>query len=93
MRSGGDSVLAEHVGGEVDATAVGVFLDVAKDVGELEGDAGIDGELVSATVCVAKDADADEADDRGYQVAVMIECGDGVVDLEGARRAGGAGDS
>ena len=89
---GGDGVLAEHVGGEIDAAAVGIFLDVAKDVGELEGDAGVDGELVGAAVGVAEDADADEADDRGYEIAVVIERGEVVVDLEGARRAGGAGD-
>ncbi len=89
---GGDGVLAEQIGGKVDAAAVGVFLDVAKDVGELEGDAGVDGELVGAAVGVAEDADADEADDGGYEVAVVIERGDAVVDLDGARRAGGAGD-
>jgi hypothetical protein len=69
---GGDVVLAEHVGGEIDAAAVGVFLDVAKDVGELEGDAGVDGELVGAAVGVAEDADADEADDGCYEVAVVL---------------------
>jgi hypothetical protein len=68
---GGDGILAEHVGGEVDAAAVGVFFDVAKDVGELESDAGVDGELVGAAVGVAEDADADEADDGCDEVAIV----------------------
>ena len=55
----GDGVFAEHVGGKVDAAAVGVFFDVAKDVGELEGDAGVDGKLIGSTVGVAEDANAD----------------------------------
>ena len=58
----------------------------------MEGDAGVDGELIGATVGVPEDANADEADDGGYEIAVMIECGDVVVDLDCARRAGGAGD-
>ena len=89
---GGDGVLGEEVGGKIDAAAVGVFFDVAKDVGELEGDAGVDGELVGAAVGVAEDANADEADDGGYKIAVVIERGEAVVDLDGARRAGGTGD-
>ena len=89
---GGDGILAKHVGGKVDAAAVGVFLDVPKDVGELEGDAGVDSELVGATVGVAEDANADEADDGGYEVAIVVEGGDAVVDLEGAGRAGGSWD-
>ena len=89
---GGDGVFAEHVGGEIDAVAIGIFLDVAKDISELEGNAGVDSKLIGATVGVAEDANADEADDGGYEVAVMIQCGDAVVDLEGARGAGGSGD-
>ncbi len=89
---GGYGVLAEEVGRQVDAAAVGVFLDVAKDVGQLEGDAGVDGEWVRTAVGVAEDPDADETDDRGYEVAVVLQRGEAIVDLEGARRPVGTGD-
>ena len=88
---GRDGVFAEHVGGEIDAAAIGIFLDVAQDVGELEGDAGVDGKLVGAAVGVAEDADADEANDGGYEIAVVIKGGDAFVDLNGTGGAGGSG--
>ena len=65
--------------GEIDAVACGVFLHVAEDVGELEGDAGFFGEFFGAGIGVAEDADADQADDGGDEVAVVIEVGEGGV--------------
>ncbi len=63
----------KQIEGEIDAVTFCVLFDVAEDVGELEGYAGLFGELFGAGVGVAEDADADEADDRGYEVAVAVE--------------------
>ena len=43
-----DAVAVEVFEGQIDAAALGVFADVAKDVGELEGEAGFFGELFGA---------------------------------------------
>ncbi len=51
---------------EIDAIARRVFGYVAEDVGELEGYAGLFGEFLGAGIGVAKDANADQADDGGY---------------------------
>ena len=67
----------EEIEREIDASAFGVFFDVAEDVGELEGYAGLFGELFGAGIGVAEDADADQADDRGYEVAVAVEVFEG----------------
>ena len=75
--------LIQQVDGEIDAAALDVFLDVAQDVGELEGDAGLFGEFFGARVGVAEDADADQADDRGDEVAVAVEIVEGCVGLDG----------
>src|ERR1019366_6509955 len=87
--------LIQQVDGKIDAAALDVFLDVAEDVGELERDAGLLGELFGARVGVAEDADADKADDRGDEVAVAVEVLEGCVGLHGGRTGlggpGGAG--
>ena len=49
----------------------------------MEGYAGVVGELLGAGVGVAEDADADEADDRGDEVAVALEAVEGLVGLIG----------
>ena len=48
---------------QIDAAALGIFGDVAQDVGELKGDAGFFGEFFGGGIGVAEDANADEADD------------------------------
>ncbi len=72
-------VSGEVFEGQIDATALGVFGYVAEDVGELEGDAGFLGEFFCGRIGVAEDADADEADDRRDEIAVLIEVGEGRV--------------
>ena len=64
---------------QVDASALSVFGHVAKDVGELEGNAGFFGEFFGGGIGVAEDADADEPDDGGDEIAVAIEIGEGSV--------------
>ena len=76
---GADTKMREIFERQIDASALGVFADVAQDVGELEGDAGFFGEFFGARVGVAKDADADEADDGGNVVAVAAQVFEGGV--------------
>ena len=74
---------ALHVfNGKVDAAALCIFANVAEDVGELEGYAGFFGEFFGARVLVAEDADADEANYGGHEVAVAIEIFEGWVEVE-----------
>ncbi len=80
--------------GKIDAAALEIFTNVAQDVGELEGDAGFLRELFGAQVGVAEDADADESDDGGNEIAVAVEIVEGGVGVVLAglllRRLGGA---
>ena len=74
--------------------ALGIFADVAEDVGELEGDAGVFGEGFGARIGVAKDADADEAHNGGDVVAItaqVFEGGKGGVGVPGTRLCGSIG--
>src|SRR5438067_1205824 len=75
-----------EVARDVDALAVYVFLDVAENVGELEGDAGLFGEGFGARIGVAEDADADEANNRSDEIAVAIEVLEGFVGLDSFAR-------
>ena len=72
-------VSGEVFEGQIDATAFGVFGNVAENVGELEGDAGFLGQFFCGRIGVAEDADADEADDRRDEIAILIEIGEGRV--------------
>lgn len=75
----GDAEVAEVFEGEVDAAGVaGVLADIAKDVGELEGVAEMEGVFLGVGMAVAEDFDADEADDGGDLVAVMEEFFEGL---------------
>ena len=73
----GDAEIVEQIEWQIDAVALGVFFYVAEDVGELEGYAGFFGEFFGARVGVAEDADADQAYDGGYEVAVAVEVVEG----------------
>src|SRR5262249_58441879 len=65
--------------GHVDATAAGIRLHVAHDIGQLEGDPEIDGVLAGPGVGIAEDLDAAEADRRGDAIAVRVELLEGLV--------------
>ena len=65
--------------GQVDASAFGVFRNIAQDVGELEGYAGFFGEFLGGGIAVAEDANADQSDDRRDEIAVAVEVGEGGV--------------
>ena len=57
-------------GGEVAAAVIGVFAGVAGDVGELEGDAEVDGMPCGGGIGGAEDAGHHESDGAGHAVAV-----------------------
>jgi hypothetical protein len=56
--------------GEVAAPVVGIFAGVAGDVGELEGDAEVDGMPCGGGIGGAEDAGHHESDGAGHAVAV-----------------------
>ncbi len=56
--------------GEVDAVSAEVFLDVPEDVGELHGEAEVDGVIPGPGVTVAENLHTDESDYGGDAVAV-----------------------
>ncbi len=64
---------------QINAAAFEVLADVTQDVGELEGDAGFFRQLFGAWVAVAEDADTDESNDGGYEIAVAVEIVEGCV--------------
>ena len=64
---------------QIEAATLCVFPHVAQDIRELERDAGFLRQLFGPGILVAEDADADQADHRGDQVAVAIKIGKGVV--------------
>ena len=74
-----DVVRGEVFEGQIDAATLGIFGYVAQDVGELKSYAGFFGQLFSGGIAVAEDANADEADDRCDEIAVLIEVGKGCV--------------
>jgi len=77
--------------GDIDAAPLGVFVQVTQDVGELEGDAQIDGVFAGlALISMAEDMDADEAHRGGYQVAISPQLLEGGVALDGEVRYGEA---
>ena len=60
-------------GGEIAAGVVGVFAGVAGDVGELEGDAEVDGGPRGGGIGGAEDAGHHESDRAGHAVRVAEE--------------------
>jgi uncharacterized low-complexity protein len=64
---------------QIDAVAPGILGHVAQNIGELEGDARLFGQLLGAGIRVAEDANADQANDRGHQIAVTVKTGEGGV--------------
>jgi len=80
----GDAEFCEFGEGEVDAVSVlEVFLDVAEDVGELEGVAEGDGVVSGALDISSEEGEADEADGGGDAVAVALEVFPGLEALGG----------
>ena len=78
------SVVLEVFERQIDAVARCVLGDVAQNVGQLEGNSGLLRQLFSAQIAVAEDADADQTDDRGDEIAVAVEIGEGFVGLGSA---------
>ncbi len=68
---------------KVDAVAGEVFLDVPQDVGELHGEAEVDGVFPGFRVAVAEYLETDETDDGGDPVAVEAEVFEGPVAVVG----------
>ena len=60
-------------GGEVAAAVIGVFAGIAGDVGELEGDAEVDGGPTRGGIGGAEDAGHHESDGAGHAVRVAEE--------------------
>ena len=65
----------EFVGGQIDAAAVGVFAEVAEDIGELHGDAELFG-VGEGVAAEADDVAHHQADDAGDAVAEQAEFGE-----------------
>ena len=76
---------------DVDAAERVVVVDVANDVGELEGEAEFFGEVESALIGEAEDVRAGEADGAGDAVAIFAEAVEGGVIANGEIHLG-AGD-
>jgi hypothetical protein len=71
----GDLELRQHIQRQIDASALGVLFDIAKNVGELEGDAGLFRKFFRARILIAEDANADETYDRGWRPSASSGCG------------------
>ena len=61
---------------DVDPVALGVFFQVAQDVGELQGDAHVNGVLPRDGVSIAEYLDANKSDDGRDLVAVGPQLGE-----------------
>src|SRR5206468_4000116 len=67
----------EFVMRQIEAAAEGVFFQIAKDVGELERGAAVDGEIdCFVATGETPDVDAGDADGAGDAVAVLLEGGE-----------------
>jgi len=75
QRIEGDSVAGEILEGQIDPVARRILGHIAQNVGQLECNSSFLSQLFRAQVAVAEDADADQAHDRGHQVAVAVEIG------------------
>ena len=81
---GGDSARSatetlQIFGGKIDAAAGGIFRNVAENVGELEGEAEVIGQLESARIGKTEDADAALADDAGDTMTIEAQIVEGAV--------------
>ncbi len=81
-----DAVRREIFQRKIDAIAARILCHVAQNVGELEGDARLFGQLLGARIGVAEDPDANQTHDRGHQITVAIEIGEGGVRVGSVRR-------
>ena len=69
--------------GEVNPAVLGVFFDIAHDIGELESSAQMSGIDLHPRVGIAKDLNAEQAHDRGHTIAIAFEIGEGGIALDG----------
>ena len=76
-------MLGQNLEREIDAPACSIFFHVTENVSELEGDACLLGIFLGGRIGVTEDADADQADNRGHEIAVPIEIGKRGVGVRG----------
>src|ERR1017187_1994849 len=69
----------EFLQGKIDTIALCVLLDIAQNIGELEGNTRFFGQFFCALIGISKDSNANQSHNRRYEVAVAIKTGPSVA--------------